>query len=253
MSVQAMRTRLAKASLKSGRAPASQAERVYRELRRALLCGELPLTRRLTEEDCAERFRTSRTPVREALRRLQSEGHLVREQGGALRPDAPRVSTMREIYEVRVALEALVVRRACERQPGVDENGLRTLRGDWLGLQEAWPELAEDFELPEFVHADEGFHEALARLSGNITAARHLRDVNERIRLLRIHDFTTEDRIKTTIAEHVAISEAIIAGQTAAAMSRMRKHIELSAAVVEQRVGAALARMLNVEAEAVRE
>lgn len=247
MSVQAARTRLAEASLRSGRAPTSQADRVYRELRRALLSGELSLTRRLTEEDCADRFETSRTPVREALRRLESEGHLVRERGGGLRPDVPRVSTMCDIYEVRVALEDLVVRRACEREAGVDYDGLRTLRAEWVELQEAWPELAEEFELPEFVHTDEGFHEVLARLSGNATAERHLRDVNERIRLLRIHDFTTEDRIETTIAEHVAITEAMIAGRIDLAMSRMRRHIEVSAAVVEQRVGAALARMLEPE------
>ena len=98
------------------------------------------------------------------------------------------------------------------------------------------------------MHADEGFHEALARLSGNTTAERHLRDVNAHIRMLRIHDFTTTDRIETTIAEHVAIADDVLAGDVEGASARMREHVQASADVVEQRVGAVLARMFDGEA-----
>jgi DNA-binding GntR family transcriptional regulator len=231
----------------SDRSPTSHADRIHLELRRALLSGELAPSARLTEVGLAERFQTSRTPVREALRRLETEGHLVRDPAGGLLPRVPRASLMREVYEVRIALEDLVVRRAAGRAPGADEPGLERLRGEWADLQATWPRLAGDFDLPQFVLADEGFHETLARLSGNTTAERHLRDVNEHIRMLRIHDFTTTDRIETTIAEHVAIADDILAGDTAAACARMRDHVQASAGVVEQRVGAVLARMFETE------
>ena len=246
MTAEAVRTRLRATALGSAE-PASRADRVHRELRRALLAGELPLTERLTEEQLAERFQTSRTPVRDALRRLETEGHLMRDRSGGVRPNMPRASTMREIYEVRIMLEDLVVRRAAEREPGVDAAGLEELRDDWAELEAEWPALAGQFELPEFVYADEGFHDRLARLSGNVTAARHLRDVTERIRLLRIHDFTTGDRIETTIAEHLAIADAVVAGDAERARMLMRDHVQSSAAVVEQRVGQLLARILDTD------
>lgn len=247
VSTDAARARLRLAEIAGAVDADSHADRVHRELRRALLVGEIPLTARLTEEQLAERFQTSRTPVRDAIRRLETEGHLVRERNGGVRPNAPRASTMREIYEVRLVLEELVVRRAAGRASGIDVGGLQELRDDWAGLQAVWPELADEFELPEFVHADESFHETLARVSGNHACARHLRDVNERIRLLRIHDFVTEGRIEATIAQHLAIADAVVAGDTDGATSLMRRHIEDSAGVAEQRVGDLLARMLDAE------
>jgi len=248
LTVEAIRERLRATLAPPHRSPSSQADRVHAVLRRELLAGTISPALRLTEEGVAARFATSRTPVRDALRRLESEGHLVREPaGGALTPRIPRASTMHEIYEVRVALEDLVVRRAAGHGAGVDLAGLRELRDEWAELRQSWPQLEAQFELPEFVHADEGFHEALARLAGNATAGRHLRDVNERIRLLRIHDFTTSDRIETTIAEHLAIAQAVVAGEVEPAAARMREHVQASAGVVAQRVGAALARMFDAQ------
>ena len=71
--------------------------------------------------------------------------------------------------------------------------------------------------------------------------------INERIRVIRIHDFTTVDRIETTIEEHLEILEALRAGKQDAAAALMRVHIERSAEVVERRVGELLARMFEEE------
>ena len=249
MTVEAIRTRLQATLLAPGGVALSQADRVHLALRRELLSGGVSPAVRLTEEGLAARFDTSRTPVREALRRLESEGHLVRDPAvGGLLPSIPRASAMHDIYEVRVTLEDLVVRRAAGHGPRVDLAGLHELYDEWAELQATWPQLEAEFELPEFVHSDEAFHEALARLSGNATAGRLLRDVNERIRLLRIHDFTTSDRIETTIAEHRAIAAAVVAGDADRAATLMREHVQASAAVVQQRVGAVLARMFDTEA-----
>jgi DNA-binding GntR family transcriptional regulator len=78
---------------------------------------------------------------------------------------------------------------------------------------------------------------------GNEVAVRVLGDLNDRIRLMRIHDFTTEDRVRATIAEHLEILEAVLAGNADAAAAFMRAHVQRSALVVRERVGATLARM----------
>src|SRR6476661_973339 len=85
----------------------SQAEKVYSELRGMLLRGEMPAGRRLVEQQLAARFDTSRTPVREALRRLEGDGHLVRDPSGGMTPAVPSVRSMHDLYEVRIALEEL--------------------------------------------------------------------------------------------------------------------------------------------------
>jgi DNA-binding GntR family transcriptional regulator len=210
----------------------TRAEEVHRELRAALLAGAFPYGQRLVEEQLAERFATSRTPVREALRRLEGDGHVVRDRSGGVRPNAPRVSAMRELYAVRIVLEDLAVRTA-------DPERLDGLHEEWLELRD------EHDDGPDFVHADEAFHETLAAANG--AAERYLRDINERIRVIRIHDFTTPDRIDATIDEHLEILEAIRAGRTDAGAALMRVHIERSAAVVERRVGELLARMFEEE------
>jgi DNA-binding GntR family transcriptional regulator len=198
-------------------------------LRAALLEGAFPYGQRLVEEQLADRFNTSRTPVREALRRLEGDGHVVRDRSGGVRPNAPRVSAMRDLYAVRTVLEDLAVRTA-------DPERLDALHEEWLELR------GEHDDTPGFMHADEAFHEGLAHASGNHANERYLRDINERIRVIRIHDFTTPDRIEATIEEHLEILDALRAGRPDAAAALMRVHIERSAEVVERRVGELLAR-----------
>ncbi|MFY9487159.1 MAG: GntR family transcriptional regulator [Solirubrobacterales bacterium] len=222
----------------------SLAERVYQELRAALLLGKFPYGERLIEEQLAERFACSRTPVREALHRLQSDGHVVRHPMGGITPQPPQASTIRELYEIRVVIEDLVVRRA---STAGDVEKLADLRELWSDLRGEYKTAPAKLETPDFVYADENFHESLAAASGSQPAGRYLRDINERIRILRVHDFTTGDRIKTTIDEHIEIIDAISTRETDAAAALMRVHIDRSARVVEQRVGAMLARMFDVE------
>jgi DNA-binding GntR family transcriptional regulator len=214
----------------------SHADRVYAELRDRLLRGEVPLGQKLIEERLADEFRTSRTPVREALRRLEGDGHLVRAAEGGLRPSVPNVTSMSQLYEVRIAIEELSVRRAATTG---DRQLLEAVRADWQALRSG-------LHGPEFVYADESFHRRLAEAGGNEVAVRFLCDVNDRIRVMRIHDFTTEDRVGATISEHLEIVESVLAGDPDASASFMRAHVQRSAMVVRERVGAALARMAEL-------
>ena len=120
---------------------------------------------------------------------------------------------------------------------------LAAIRSDWVTLRDEGPTLA--LRGPGFVHADERFHRRLSETIGNDVAVRMLADLGDRIRLMRIHDFTTEDRVRATIAEHLEILEAVIAGDADAAAAFMRAHVQRSALVVRDRVGATLARMAD--------
>jgi DNA-binding GntR family transcriptional regulator len=217
---------------------------VYTELRARLLRGDLAAGQRLVEQQLAAEFETSRTPVREALRRLEGDGHITRDPSGGLRPTVPSVRSMREVYDVRIALEELAARRATA---GGDRGLLEAIRHDWLALGAEHRAARPSLDGPAFVHADEAFHRRVAEASGNGYATRLLSDLNDRIRILRIHDFTTEERIRETIAEHLEIIEAILAGDADAAAGFMRAHVYRSAVVVRERVGEALSRMFEQE------
>ena len=149
---------------------------------------------------------------------------------------------MREHYEVRVAIEELIVRRAASGAG--DRVALRRLRAQWQRLE------AEDATAvlagADFVVSDEAFHTGLATAAGNDAAARLLDDVNARIRILRIHDFTTDDRIGATITEHLEILAGVVSRDPDAAAAFMRAHVQRSALVVRERVGSALARMFEL-------
>ena len=221
----------------------SQAERVYAALRERLLRGDLPIGRRLVEQQLAAEFNTSRTPVREALRRLEGDGHIVRDPTGGVCPSAPSVKSMRELYEVRVAIEELIARRAATSG---DRGRIEAIEQDWRALRAAWEDTRSLPRGPDFVHADEDFHRQLAAASGNDVADALLGDLNDRIRILRIYDFTTDDRIGATIAEHLEILACILSRDADAAAAFMRAHVQRSALVVRERVGVALARMFEL-------
>ena len=207
---------------------------VYDELKRRLLFGEYRIGRRLGEVALAEQLEVSRTPVREALTRLHAEGFVVRMPEGGFSPAAPDLHTIGELYVVRRGLELTAI----HIDEGHDESALLALRDDWQALT-----VTPDGD-PEFVLHDEDFHIRLAGSTGNRALVDMLTLVSERIRVVRIYDFLTADRIEKTIEEHLSIVEALLEGQLALAERRLNRHLRISRQVVEQRSAMALSRMV---------
>ena len=222
-------------------AGATRADHAYAELKRRLLSGEFALNVRLGEERLAALIGMSRTPIREALFRLHAEGLVERWNDGGFRPVAPDVSVMRDIYEVRAALEVAAIRRPAQLGTVHDQEILESLRTDWL-------QLAEDVDHepdPGFVAADESFHITLAEAAGNLVLVDQLRLLNDRIRVVRMQDFMVDGRIQTTIAEHLTILDSLIAGRCDDAERLLSEHIGASISVVEDRVRRAVSRMVQ--------
>ena len=221
---------------------AIHADLIYEQLRDRLTRGAIPIGRRLVEQQLAAEFRTSRTPVREALKRLEADGHLTRDANGGMRPRVPSVRAMRDLYDVRVAIEELVVRRAAGAG---DRGALEDLKQEWtaLGIEQRAGRLEPAGAA--FVHRDESFHQRLAEAAANEFAVELLGDINNRIRILRIYDFTSPERIAATIEEHLEIVHAVLAGDSETAGAFMRAHVQRSANVVRERIGEALTKMFD--------
>ena len=110
-----------------GARASTQAQRVYAELRERLLRGDMPVGRRLVEQHLAAEFETSRTPVREALRRLEGDGHIVRDRGGVSPARAERHVDARAVRGANGAGGALRAAGGGIRRP-------RAHQGDRAGL-----------------------------------------------------------------------------------------------------------------------
>jgi DNA-binding GntR family transcriptional regulator len=219
---------------------ASRAEQAYIELKRLLLSGEFALGHRLGEERLAGLIGVSRTPVREALSRLHVEGFVERLPDGGFCPTAPDLERIHQLYEVRIGLERLALRRPALSGEQHDRERLERLQADWIGLRE--PPYDTD---PSFVLLDEDFHVRLASSAGNAALAELLQSVNERIRIVRVHDFLTPERVERTIEQHLGIVEALILGDVDEAQRRLDAHFGESLAVVEERAARALSRMIG--------
>lgn len=221
-----------------------RSERAYAELKQRLLAGEFRLGGRLKETRLAALLGVSRTPVREALLRLHAEGLVAREPDGGYTPVVPDVAAIRWLYEVRAGLELQAIRRPALTGTRHDPAAIDDLTAEWESLTGDEPEPE-----PAFVLVDESFHLGLAEAAGNPALVELLRQVNERIRTVRMVDFLTPDRIRSTVEEHLGIVRAVAAGDLTEAERLFVAHLDLSQAVVEQRVSAAITRMATAERE----
>jgi DNA-binding GntR family transcriptional regulator len=218
----------------AGHTATDRRQLAYDALKARLVQGDFAAGERLREERLAGEHGVSRTPIREALARLVSDGLVARASDGYV-PVVPDLPTIRELYDVRFALERWAIRR-----PGHDLDAVGELRDEWV-------ELAADEPTADaaFVLRDEDFHVRLASSAGNRTLADHLQAVNERIRVVRMHDFLTPERITRTIGQHVRVLDAVQMADLEAAEVRLVENFSESLAVVEERAALAIARMVG--------
>jgi len=202
------------------------AAQVYDRLKSDIFEFRLLPGDRFSENELAARTGVSRTPVREALFKLEQEGYLTvsARNGWAVKPFD--FETLENLYDLRVILELAAVRRLVE-QPGKPD--LEALKEIWL----VTPDRRE--KDPALVCGlDESFHQDLVRAAGNPEITRVHRDVTERIRIVRRLDFTEAPRIDATYDEHAQILRGIIRRRADQVSLLLRSHIEASKAVVRR-------------------
>ncbi len=204
----------------------SLTERIYLALKSEIFDFALLPGDRFTESEVAERMAASRTPVREALMRLQREGYVEVSfrSGWQVRPFD--FDLFEQLYDVRIVLEMAAVKRLCEMEPGPD---LETLKSIWL--VDADQRLENG---PEVCALDEQFHLHLVGATGNAEMARIHREVTERLRIIRRIDFTQRSRIEATYQEHGKILRTIMKRRIDESQMLLKTHIEASKAEVRK-------------------
>jgi DNA-binding GntR family transcriptional regulator len=207
----------------------SRADEVYEQLKRDVSDFKLVPGDRFTETEISERVGVSRTPVRQALFKLQQEGFvevLFRSGWRVLPFDFDQFE---ELYDLRQILETTAVQRLCIGAPKIDQLQLDALAAIWqvsTGMRSTDP--------IQVALWDEAFHCALVAAAGNAEMARVHRDVTDRIRVIRRLDFTKQPRIDATYEEHAKILKAIQHKRGEQAALLLRAHIQTSRAEVRK-------------------
>jgi DNA-binding GntR family transcriptional regulator len=207
----------------SAHAPARRAgAEIYERLKQDILTFGFRPGERLVELELCDRYEVSRTPVREALRRLEDDGLVVaRDKGGRIVKGLD-ISDYEDVYAVRAVLETYVVSDLAERAADLDNIDM---------LQYGWLDGYSAQETPldgSYVIPDERFHLALARATGNAYLLESMERVHDRLHTIRSFDFTVRERLIDSEAQHIAIGQAIRVGDRAQAAALMAQHIQQS-------------------------
>ncbi|GAB3656055.1 GntR family transcriptional regulator [Actinocorallia lasiicapitis] len=180
----------------------------YETLKQRIIAADLIPGQRLFERDIARELGVSRIPLREALRRLETDGLVlvVPGKGALVSPFTP--ADVRDLFDLRESLESLAARLATER---ASKEGLWLLRRRLREIERATARA----DLARIAQANVSFHAEIVRLAGNPLLTSLMRPVE--LRMQRLFHLTAERDIVEQCAEHGELYERIAAGDAAKA------------------------------------
>ena len=219
----------------SARVNSTLSTSIVATLKERIIAWQYPPEHRLTEEGLCREFGVSRSPVREALRVLATNGFVRRMPNRGYAVRQVNMRELEELYEVRLALELFAVEALAAR--GAPGQAIAALGDTWRAVANG--PVRKDSELAEL---DAEFHETLAALAGNETLLNQLKAINERLLVFRMIDFGKAERVDSTCDQHLEVLERIAARDAAGARVAIRRNIEDGRTIVGQAIKEALAR-----------
>ena len=192
---------------------------VFNTLRRAILTGKLKPGERLMEVHLANRLGVSRTPIREAIRKLELEGLVIMiPRRGA---EVARITekSLKDVLEVRRTLDALSVELACERISGEDLERLRA-------ACEEFEQAAKGKDASVIAKADVALHDIIVAATGNERLVQLVNNLSEQMYRYRFVYIMEESQHDMLVAEHREIYESILCRDKERASRAAKLHID---------------------------
>ncbi|MDY4694258.1 MAG: GntR family transcriptional regulator [Blautia sp.] len=192
---------------------------VFNTLRQAILKGELKPGERLMEIALAERLGVSRTPIREAMRKLELEGLVVMIPRRGAQVANITEKDLNDVLEVRIALENVAIEKACKNMSQEDMSRL------WLAAKEFEHTTAEG-NLVKLAQADVAFHEIIYQASDNKRLIQVLNNMREQIYRYRVEYLKESETRAVLVREHEELTKAIKDRDVKRAQKLSFQHIE---------------------------
>ena len=175
---------------------------VFNTLRRAILKGELKPGERLMEITLADKLGVSRTPIREAIRKLELEGLVVMAPRKGAKVASITERDLNDVLEVRKGMEVLAISLACKRITGEELEKLET-------IEQSFQKLIESGNLTELAEMDVKFHDTIYQATNNQRLVQLLNNLREQMYRYRM-EYLKDIAVRITLAEeHKAICRAL--------------------------------------------
>jgi DNA-binding GntR family transcriptional regulator len=198
--------------------PESLGDVVYAAIRDAIVTKRLRPGERVTEAGLADRLKVSKTPVREAIARLQDVGLIEADEKRGNRVIRPSLAAFEDAYEMREALEAFTAEKAAALAGALDIREIRDAAKRSL-------DHAEADRIDAFRHWDAVFHDAIARTANNPRLMKAIDEAVALIGALRERDLAHAQAATECARSHIVIAEAIASHDPATAAAQMRAHL----------------------------
>lgn len=201
---------------------------VFNTLRQAILTGELKPGERLMEIHLANRLGVSRTPIREAIRKLELEGlvTMIPRRGAEVAQITEK--SMNDVLEVRRSMDALCVELACDR---ISQQELSELEK----ACDAFAEAVTTKDIRKIAQADVALHDIIVQATGNRRLVQLINNLSEQMYRYRFEYLKDTSRHQSLIIEHRMIYEGIRKKNKEEATSAAKLHIDNQAkAIIEQ-------------------
>ncbi len=203
-------------------------EIVYEELKLLILTGKISPGMRLMEEELAEDMGVSRTPIREAIRKLEKEGLITIEPRRGAYVSQISTKDMVEILEVRQNMEGLAAELAAQRMSEEDKEKLRN-------IAKAYEEAVAAGDMAEMIRCDTAFHHIIVEATQNKILIQMVEQLQEMVLRFRYIYYDNFKRAEQMLSEHQAIYEAIAGGNTEVARESANVHIDrLKSLILEE-------------------
>ena len=199
------------------------AERLYTGIRHGIVEGQYRPHQRLVEIDLAREWSASRTPVRQALQRLELDGLVVTSRHGWVIREHSALD-IQQIYDVRIALEGYASRLATERASDEHLEYLTSVHEAMTAHQT----VSGDLDRSAFVKAHDEFHEAIVHGADNGVLADAIRSYREHPYNRRVAHSYTPEQLRLASLSHAAILAAICARSGDEAERVTREHLVMS-------------------------
>ena len=213
---------------------ASIRDDVYALLRNGILNHSYPPGHRLDLDDLSNQLQVSRTPLKEALHKLETEGLIQILPRRGTYVTSLDVKNISESYDVRLALECFVGPIVVKKMAGADVARLREIKTHMRALLNE-----TDFAvaIEQYIKLDQAFHVHIVTLSGNDRLIEIYRTIGGPLQMARIlNKFDANDYLKYTEPEHEAIVQAMEKRDGAALQTAMTKHVERAKARILKRI-----------------
>ena len=194
-------------------------ERIYKALIEELVSGHLLRGEKLQEREIADYFQVSRTPLREALRKLEHDGFLINKPYRGVFVRNYTIDEIKMLFELRLELEAMAARLASERASNENIDELKK-------MIKLFDEILSRESKDETIRATAELHILIAKASGNPWLYKIINQIQIHCSLLRHQAHHDPERSKEFFKEHHALVEAIEARDAEKAAQVMRQHVD---------------------------